>query len=553
VSLVKKFLLFAIVVLLGGRLVWMYIIPAWKTIVTDFPNYYVSAWAVRHGGDLSQLYDPVWFEREKHRSGIERPAALFNYFPPMNALIMWPLAELPPMQAKRAWTIINVISLGAVIALTMKASGLGWLPATAVAFLGLDALGTNFSYGQFYVVLTLLMLTAILSAYRFPSIAGIASAAGMLTKIFPAFLLVYFILRRQYRALLFSVGAIIILMIIGLFLLGWAPHRVYLEEVLSRTLRGEVQDPYNVQWNTLQALLRRALVREETLNPAPIYDAPWLFFFLRPIVSLTIVALTLFAIVRARQRNILAEFGAIIAMISLITPSQAGYHQFLFYPAVANGIAQSRRPSIAVGLAGIFALICSNIMRATAGFDSGAAMLFAFPRVYLVAILWAFFLFALRPPKPAIGSKFLIATSSILLIFAGAAFSENKRWIDDVADRAVLVPMPPPSFLEIQPRFEGNRLITSSLSRDGLSPLSPEEAPALSPDGLWIAYATNVRGNWDIALRSTRTGEVRFLTTSSANDLTPTFSPDGKSVYFASDRHRGYRFTAIYRIDIDVQ
>jgi WD40-like Beta Propeller Repeat len=327
---------------------------------------------------------------------------------------------------------------------------------------------------------------------------------------------------------------------------------VYLEEVLGRTLRGEVQDPYNVQWNTLQALLRRAFVREEMLNPSPIFDAAWLFFFLRPVVSLTIVAITLFAIFRARQRNILAEYGAIIAMISLITPSQAGYHQFLFYPAVTNGIAQSKRASIAFGLAGIFALICSNVMRATAGFDSGAAMIFAFPRVYLVTILWVFFLFTLKPPRPALGSQFLIALSSILLIFMGMAFMENRRWTGDVADRAVLVPMPPPSFLEIQPRFEGDRLITSSLNRDGLSPLPPKEGPAVSPDGRWIAYATNIQGNWDIALRSTRTGEVRFLTTSSANDLTPTFSPDGKSVYFASDRHRGYRFTAIYRIDVDV-
>src|SRR5215813_6075876 len=139
----------------------MYIVPAWNSIVTDFPNYYVSAWAVRHGEDLSRLYDPVWFEREKHRSGIERPAALFNYFPPMNALIMWPLAELSPIKAKQAWTIINVIVLAAVIALTVKATGLGWLSSAAVAFLGLDALGNNFTYGQFYIVLTLLMLAAI--------------------------------------------------------------------------------------------------------------------------------------------------------------------------------------------------------------------------------------------------------------------------------------------------------------------------------------------------------------------------------------------------------
>src|SRR5215831_17367194 len=286
----NKSLLFAIVVLLGGRLVWMYIIPAWKTIVTDFPNYYVSSWAVRHGDDLARLYDPVWFEHEKHRAGIERPAALFNYFPPLNALIMWPLADLSPIRAKRAWTIINVIALAALVALTTKASGLGRLSSATVAFLGLDALGNNFTYGQFYIVLTLLMLAAILLADRLPSISGIACAMGTLTKIFPALLLVYFIIRRKYRALIYSVVAITVLLVVGMLLLGWAPHRVYLDEVLGRTLRGEIQDPYNVRWNTLQALLRRALLREETLNPAPVLDAPWLFFFLRPIVSVIILA-----------------------------------------------------------------------------------------------------------------------------------------------------------------------------------------------------------------------------------------------------------------------
>ena len=150
----------AALTLLAGRLTWLYVVPAWQTIVTDFPNYYVSAWAVRHGEPLTELYNPLWFDREKQRAGIERPAALFNYFPPMNALIMWPVANLPPITAKRAWTLVNVIALIAVIHLTSKSSGLKWPVATLVALLAGDALGNNFMYGQFYVVLTLLMLSA---------------------------------------------------------------------------------------------------------------------------------------------------------------------------------------------------------------------------------------------------------------------------------------------------------------------------------------------------------------------------------------------------------
>ena len=113
-------------VLLGARLISLYIVPAWHTIVTDFPNYYVSAWAVRHGEPLTELYNPLWFDWEKRRAGIDRPAALFNYFPPMNALIVWPLAGLSPIAAKRAWTVVNIIALLAVIHLTRRSSGLKW-------------------------------------------------------------------------------------------------------------------------------------------------------------------------------------------------------------------------------------------------------------------------------------------------------------------------------------------------------------------------------------------------------------------------------------------
>src|SRR5690348_11268540 len=93
----KQPLIWTVFVLLAVRLIWLYVIPAWNSIITDFPNYYVSAWAVRQGDSLAELYDPVWFEQEKRHSGIDRPAALFNYFPPMNAMIMWPVAKLPPL------------------------------------------------------------------------------------------------------------------------------------------------------------------------------------------------------------------------------------------------------------------------------------------------------------------------------------------------------------------------------------------------------------------------------------------------------------------------
>jgi len=549
----KPIFLFAFLALLAARLISLYVIPAWQTIVTDFPNYYVSAWAVRQGHSLSELYDPVWFDQEKGQAGIERPAALFNYFPPMNALIMWPLANFSPITAKRLWTIVNVIALIAIIYLTSKAAGLKWQLTAVVAFLGGDALGNNFTYGQFYIVLTLLMLCGFLLSRRYPSIAGAATAVGAVTKIFPGFLIVYFAIRRQYRALIWSVIALAGLSVIGLIAMGWAPHQTYLAEVFGRTLRGEIQDPYNIHWNTLQAFLRRALVHDDLLNPRPILDSAWLFFFLRPVVSIGVAAATFYSIARAREEHPLLAYGALIAMVSLITPSQASYHYVLFFPAIAVLVASAKSWAGQLAPAILFAVICSNVMGAMSHLDSGPAMILAFPRAWLVASLWSVFLAALNPPAPRLSRRVVLPAAAVVAVLAVMATLENRRWIADVSDGAMRVPLESPADLELHPRFVGDSLVTSVLGADGFNDSYQVVQGATSPDGLWTAYATNDRGNWDIAIRSVRTGESRYLTSSSANDLTPSFSPDGTFVYFASDRHRGYRFTTIYRVPVDAR
>ena len=96
----KRFLLVSALVILGGRLVWMYVIPGWGELQTDFPNYYTAARLVAGEKPLVDLYDPVWFERESRRMGIGSEPALFNYFTPMSSLLMLPFAELSPIRAK---------------------------------------------------------------------------------------------------------------------------------------------------------------------------------------------------------------------------------------------------------------------------------------------------------------------------------------------------------------------------------------------------------------------------------------------------------------------
>jgi len=66
-----------------------------------------------------------------------------------------------------------------------------------------------------------------------------------------------------------------------------------------------------------------------------------------------------------------------------------------------------------------------------------------------------------------------------------------------------------------------------------------QKEPTWSPDGLFIAYASNQSGNFDIWVQAVAGGEPHRLTTNPAHDWQPAWSADGKFIAFRSERNGG--------------
>jgi Tol biopolymer transport system component len=61
-------------------------------------------------------------------------------------------------------------------------------------------------------------------------------------------------------------------------------------------------------------------------------------------------------------------------------------------------------------------------------------------------------------------------------------------------------------------------------------------SPRLSPDSRWIAFDSPKAGNYDIYVISTAGGRPRRLTSGPSSNVRPSWSQNGRSVYFGSNR-----------------
>lgn len=75
-----------------------------------------------------------------------------------------------------------------------------------------------------------------------------------------------------------------------------------------------------------------------------------------------------------------------------------------------------------------------------------------------------------------------------------------------------------------------------------------DDNPVWSPDGQWVAFASNRTGNWDIFLAPVDGGATRRLTYHSGSDIPSDWSPDGKSILVRATRDNPAN--GIYSIDV---
>src|ERR1700734_920630 len=176
-------------------------LPGWRTLNSDFPNYYLAASLHYRGIPLDRVYEWIWFQRQKDHLDIPQPLMAFVPNPPICALPVLPLSLLSPLAAKRVWIVLNLGFLVLALGLLHRVTKLAWRRVALISLLCIIPLRTNFLLGQYYVLILLLICAAYYASclnHRFTS--GLLLSAAASLKFFPALFLILFVWKRDWRS-----------------------------------------------------------------------------------------------------------------------------------------------------------------------------------------------------------------------------------------------------------------------------------------------------------------------------------------------------------------
>ncbi|MFQ3593892.1 MAG: glycosyltransferase family 87 protein, partial [Gemmataceae bacterium] len=153
------------------------------------------------------------FNRWRHqllklKDGVDISAADNYPNPPIMAVILEPLAYLPPVSGAVCWYLLKVLmAVAAFVGLIrlVEAGGVTLPPWARVlaALLSLKPVLDDLSHGNVNLFILFLMVVCLVARqYRWDGLAGVALALAIACKVTPALLVPYFLYKRAWRTLL---------------------------------------------------------------------------------------------------------------------------------------------------------------------------------------------------------------------------------------------------------------------------------------------------------------------------------------------------------------
>lgn len=294
--------------------------------IPDFFQDWASAKNYREG---LPIYTPQEVTAQRYLGISRDPDDLWfievNAHPPTSVLLAVGLSYLDFRDAFLAWNLLSLAAFAAallLIALQLKLSFSGWEVLRGMTLLLIcDPFWQQMLQGQLNLFL-LLAITAAWAAARSgrPGLAGCLLGAATAIKLFPAFLFLYFALRRQWRAVAGGAITFVGLTLVTAAILGPDVYQAYYRDGLPQgaLYRGAW---HNMSLPALWAKLFDPGKRLPVVLIQPLTESPTLAVAGAAASVVVVVVLLAWLITRARSRaDCDLAFGLSVVGVLVVSP-----------------------------------------------------------------------------------------------------------------------------------------------------------------------------------------------------------------------------------------
>ncbi len=230
---------------------WVFGLAVAVIVVLTAVRYYAKAEKPSRLGELTRTAFLRWRPQILALDSGTNIYVAFNYpNPPIMALILYPLAELPPLTGAMTWFVLKVAMAFAMVAWAFRQlqtphsalrtphSPPDWAKAVAVS-LALHPILGDLAHGNVNLLIAFLLAgTLALFCRRWDFSAGVVLALAIACKVTPALFVPYFVWKRAWKTLAgVLAGLALWLAVVPGAVLGWDYNR----ELLTSWYEGMVK------------------------------------------------------------------------------------------------------------------------------------------------------------------------------------------------------------------------------------------------------------------------------------------------------------------------
>ena len=298
--------------------------------IKDFGNYYYGSKLFVDGNFTSEIYTSIhYFNKQIALYGEKNFFENYLPVPPFSALFYAPLCFLKSEGSKVVFNILSLIAFCLSLFRLLKFVEIRHWLLYFLPLVFIYPLYNNISQGQTYLLISAFLIEGFLSSEKgsvfYPSLLF---AIAISLKLFPAFILIYFLIKKQFKLVFTTLGLTATLFVLTYLILPKDTTLYYFTNILPRLFNNDVVGTYYHGNQSVYTALLQLFSYDEFSNPNPIFNAPLLVVLFESLFY-SIVLVLLFSL---QKHNSFIGYSVILFSSILIGRYNTSYGMLLILP-----------------------------------------------------------------------------------------------------------------------------------------------------------------------------------------------------------------------------